>query len=502
MHSDRDFDIEGGLPPNEEDLTRDLELEVLLRVMAGQDKFLFDVARCGLHSGLTNPAQIVYRQHVLADCIAEPQMVKDLYQVAVSALAEEKKIIGWLFRDSPESILHRARQVMQLFVDMLRRLRAIGDASAGRLRSAGFGRFFAMLATELADDYLAEMQAHLDELAFRRGTLISAGLGQGCKGVAYVLRRHPEQGWRDRLPRKDRAGYTFVVADRDEAGMRTLSDLNSRGLNGTANALAQSVDHIRSFFQLLRAELGFYLGCLNLRDRLTANGEPVCFPVPVAPGQLSLSSRGLYDPCLSLHLDAGVVGNDVDADGKRLIMITGANQGGKSTFLRSVGLAQLMTQAGMFVAAESFTATTAAGVFTHFKREEDAVMERGKLDEELARMSGITGQITPGGLLLCNESFASTNEREGSEIARQVVRAMLRKQIKVFFVTHMYDLAHSFYAQQLGNALFLRAERQADGRRTFKLIEAEPLPTSYGKDSYCRIFGAGEPAPAATGTRG
>ena len=55
--------------------------------------------------------------------------------------------------------------------------------------------------------------------------------------------------------------------------MRTLSDLTSRGLNGTANALAQSADHIRAFFEMLRAELGFYLGCLNLRDRLTANGR-------------------------------------------------------------------------------------------------------------------------------------------------------------------------------------------------------------------------------------
>ncbi len=120
-------------------------------------------------------------------------------------------------------------------------------------------------------------------------------------------------------------------------------------------------------------------------------------------------------------------------------------------------------------------------------------MQGGKLDEELARMSEIAGQITTNSILLCNESFAATNEREGSEIARQVVRAMLDKQIKVFFVTHMYDLAHGFYAQGLDTALFLRAERQPDGRRTFKFVEREPLPTSYGEDAYRRIFGTGEP---------
>ncbi len=127
-------------------------------------------------------------------------------------------------------------------------------------------------------------------------------------------------------------------------------------------------------------------------------------------------------------------------------------------------------------------------------------MEGGKLDEELRRMSQIADQIVPHSILLCNESFASTNEREGSEIAQQVIRAMLDKQIKVFFVTHTYELAHGFYSQQLDAALFLRAEREPDGRRTFKLLEGRPLPTSYGEDSYRRIFRAAGTTPAAVST--
>jgi DNA mismatch repair ATPase MutS len=170
-------------------------------------------------------------------------------------------------------------------------------------------------------------------------------------------------------------------------------------------------------------------------------------------------------------------------------MITGANQGGKSTFLRSVGLAQLMMQSGMFVLAESYRANVCDGVFTHYSREEDATMESGKLDEELSRMSDIADRITPHCLLLCNESFAATNEREGSEIARQVVRAMIEAGIKVIFVTHLFDLAHGFYLQEMDTALFLRAEREPDGTRTFRLLEGEPLPTSYGEDSFRRIFG-------------
>jgi DNA mismatch repair ATPase MutS len=148
-----------------------------------------------------------------------------------------------------------------------------------------------------------------------------------------------------------------------------------------------------------------------------------------------------------------------------------------------------MTQAGMFAAADSLRLNLAAGVFTHFKREEDDTMQSGKLDEELRRMSEIVDRIAPGAMLLCNESFASTNEREGSQIARHVVRALVDERVKVLFVTHQFDLADSFYTVASPDALFLRAARESSGQRSFKIIEGKPLPTNYGQDSYRAVFG-------------
>jgi DNA mismatch repair ATPase MutS len=104
-------------------------------------------------------------------------------------------------------------------------------------------------------------------------------------------------------------------------------------------------------------------------------------------------------------------------------------------------------------------------------------------------MSAIADQIKPHCLMLFNESFAGTNEREGSEIGRQVVRALLDEQVRVFFVTHRFDFAESFRRQQAGSTLFLRAERQPDGRRDYKLLVNEPLPTSFGEDLYYRLGG-------------
>ena len=257
--------------------------------------------------------------------------------------------------------------------------------------------------------------------------------------------------------------YTYFLHPRDESGAKALSQQNDQGVNLVANALAQSTDHIQSFFNMLRTELAFYMGCLNLHARLAQEREAVCFPVPVASTERTHSFSGLYDVCLTLHLQSRVVGNSVDADDKDLVIITGANQGGKSTFLRSIGLSQLMMQSGMFAPAESFSSNVCDGLFTHYKREEDATMKSGKFDEELSRMSDIVGSIGPDSMLLFNESFAATNEREGSEIARQIVSALLEKRIKVFFVTHLYGFAHGFFEKRAGNAIFLRAERQVDG---------------------------------------
>ena len=501
MYPARDFDPEEPPPPGTDDLVQDLELNTLLNAMAAGDDFLFGVARTALLCGPADPQTIIYRQQVLRDCLAQPAVVREIYNIAVQAILAEKRIWWGINSRYPEAILHRSVEVMHLFVTALKQLRRVADSHASDFRSDGFTRFFTTITKELGDDYFSLVDGHLRRLKFSGGVLVSASLGEGNAGTGYVLRTHRQtrRALAEVIGVGNRSAYTLTISDRDEAGARALSELSGRGVNHVANAMAQSADHILSFFRVLRAELAFYIGALNAHERLAAKGEPVCFPEPRPWAEAAFSASGLYDPCLALTVDGTVTGNDVSADSMPLVVITGANQGGKSTFLRSAGLAQLMMQSGMFAAATALRASVCQGVFTHYKREEDATMTSGKLDEELARMSDITGHITPGSLLLCNESFASTNEREGSQIARQIVRALLGAGIRVFYVTHLYDLAHGFYTKSGTAALFLRAERQPDGTRTFRLAEGEPLPTSHGKDVYQTVFGA--PAKATASPR-
>ncbi|MBT2596416.1 MutS-related protein [Arthrobacter sp. ISL-72] len=491
------------LPANAADLVRDLALRPVLEAMAKGDEFLLTTATDTLARSLTDPESIHYRQQILLDCLENPATVRRLYALTVEAIEGEKKIYRGIFNNYPGAILRRAIESLTFLMPLLRRLHELATDEAGTFHSPGFTRFFAMITDELGPVYLQSVTAHLKQLKFRSGVLLSASLGPGNQATGYTLRRPPHRTRWQALCNfftdfftSDRSVLSFHISDRDESGYRALSDLRDRGMNLAANALAQSDDHILDFFALLRAELGFYVSCLNLHDRLTTTGTEICLPKPEPEPVNSepvLSARGLYEPSLALAGHRPAVGNDLGADGMSLVMITGANEGGKSTFLRATGAAQLMMQAGMFVCAEYFSASTCNGLYTHFKREEDAALRSGKLDEELSRMNSIAGHLMPGSMVLFNESFAATNEREGSSISYDIIRSLTEAGVRVLIVTHLYDLAHSLFAQAPPDALFLQAERQADGRRTFKLHPGEPTRTSYGDDLYTRVFGQAVP---------
>ena len=493
MHSDRDFDLQQPLPWNESALMQDLELETLLQAMARNDKLIREVAHRALLAGWGNdPDTVHYRQAIMQDGLRNPAILRSLYALTLE-VAEKRRSIYWFGSRLPASMLYGAIEKMQVFVRSLRRLRDIGRTHVGRFASEGFIALFSMLERELTDSYFAQIEAHLHELKFRNGVLISAELGTGNAGRNHILSqpRKDARHWLRRLFDKRPPGYTFHLPARDDAGARALSELRDRGIRPVAEALSGAAEHIDQFFQTLRAELAFYVGCLNLHEQLVALGAPMCFPRPLPADSRRSCFQGLYDPCLALTMGRRVVGNTVDTKGKSLIIVTGANQGGKSSFLRGMGLAQLMMQGGMFVAAEVYEGALCTALFTHYKREEDSTLESGKFDEELARLSGIVDHLKPNAMVLFNESFASTNVREGSEIAQQVVSTLLERSIRICFVTHLHRFAHDLFIHSTAPALFLRAERLPNGTRTFLMVEGEPLTTSYGKDVYEKIFAAG-----------
>jgi hypothetical protein len=239
MYRDKEFDLDPKLPPNERDLTQDLDLARLFDAMALGDKFLLAVARTAVFSSLKEPREIVYRQQVFNDCLENPAIVREIYAIAVAAIEGERKIHHG-FLDYPEATLRRAIEVLELFVGSLKKLRSLADEHAEKFHSEGFAAFFGMLGREPDVEYFRDIEDHLSQLKFRQGILISARLGKGNKGTDYVLRkpRSAKRGWRQWISLGDRSALTVVIAERDESGMRALSELRGRGINLAANALA------------------------------------------------------------------------------------------------------------------------------------------------------------------------------------------------------------------------------------------------------------------------
>lgn len=482
MFRDRDFDIKARPCFGKDALAADLELNCILSNMAQGDGIISAACNTALFSTLQSIEEIRYRQENLRDAFRNADAVRQLYEITVETEKQRKDSWYWLSSNYLPSTFSSAVGLLKIYTAMLMELRLVADGNLTSFQSEGFQNLLTLLQRELDDDYFAEVRAHLNDLKDGDGLLVSATLGNYLQGIHYVLRRKTHKGFRWHW----HFAPSFTIAPRDDVGAKDLGKRRERAINEATNALAQAAGHLEGFFAMLRNELAFYVGCLNLADRLRGLGMPVCFPSLFSSDSKDRSWQELYDVSLALTKNAAVIGNDLEAADKQLYIITGANQGGKSTFLRSMGQAQLMAQSGMFVGAGSFSAPIRRTVFSHFKKEEDAAMRSGKLDEELARMSQVADHLEGGTLMLFNESFAATNEREGSEICRQITKALIENDVEVFSVTHLYTYAAAFLGDR--QAQFLRAQRLDNGERTFKVVSGEPLQTAFGEDLYRRIF--------------
>lgn len=460
-------------------LSSDGEFPSLFSAMAGEDAFIYDTAKELMFAPLQTSEEVLYRQEILSDCMKNPGLIREMYALAKEAVEKKEGEYWGLNSQYVAFMLTTAIRLLQVYSEMLRELRILADGAAG-FSSQGMRRLFATLHEELSDEYIKTIQKNLEELKFPDGMMFSAELGEINEGANYIIRRRP-----------DSASYRlkWKMAPPMFVGLSSLTSYKNRAVMQMANTLNKAALHVLSFFEMLRHELAFYVGCLNLQDRLAANGYGVSIPKVKPLGEKGFCCKGLYDISLALMEGKEVVSNDIDALGKKLIVVTGANQGGKTTFLRSFTQAQIMMQCGMFVGSEAYAGSMTKGTYTHFKKEEDESMENGKLDEELSRMSDIVNRISPGALILFNESFSSTNEQEGSDIARQIVDALLEKDMWVVFVSHQYEFAQSYFEKGDPGTLMLRAERIEGGGRTFKIVPGEPLQTSFGEDLYVKIFG-------------
>ena len=465
-----------------EDRFRDLNLGPIVKAMGSGNSYISEICLKVLNSPLQTREEILYRQEIMKDCIRDPQTIETVYRLCEEA--EEKRKNTWCRLTSPHltTVYSSAEDLLKIYMEALSAIRKTLEAR--EFHSQGLQQLSALLTEALSDGYLETLRELQSAIQSRNGMEISAGFGPYLQGVSYIKRQPDKKAGRIRWLFQP----SYTLGERDMKGAKDLEIREDRAINEVANVMAHAAESLQSLVDQLRAELSFYMGGVHLWRKL--EGCRLCFP-ELADGNARMYT-GLYDGTLVLAENKLAVPNTVESGDQRLWLITGANQGGKTTFLRSIGICQLMTQCGLFVFAEKCRIPVKKQIFTHFGREEDRSLNSGKLDEELIRMSKIVDQIGPGAMLLSNESFSSTNDRDGSEILLGIVRGFLKCEIEVFAVTHLMDFAETIAQRQ--DVLSLRPERRSTGARTYNLREAKPHPEAFAEDIYRVIFETDSPA--------
>jgi hypothetical protein len=478
---------------NRDELRSDLGLEAVLVAMAGGLPTVRETAfNILFESPAIDAGNILYRQRIAKDALNNSDLFYKLHGVLSSGLAayedlRQKSTPGYA-RVVPVTVRIRyASQMMDTLFTLAGETGLLLGKISACAESDGLSRFARMYGAFYTKDFL---KSALDksEAAGRisEGSRVTLGVkpGPGLKGTAYVIRDiNQNRQFIKAVKKRNNEIVLDTIALQQKA--IDLRDASAARLLSIINAVtAQTAED----FKTLYYELNFYIGILNLDKRMCALGLPSSFPVLCEDAGDALEFNGLADISLALGQNIKPVPNVLDLSGKLLTIVTGANQGGKSTFLRSLGCAQLMAQCGMIVAADNFIFSVRPRVFTHFCKPEDMSMESGKLDEERARLGYIVDRLKPGALLLMNESFSSTAEREGAAIARETIGAFCDAGVKVVFVTHLYEYAHAMNLDDNSGVVSLRAERRADGSRSFMIRPGISMPTSYGMDLFNELF--------------
>ena len=482
-----------------------------------EDSYIQDSMRRVMMIPLRSREEIIFRQEILRDFLQNEELARCLYSVSSEVLSEWNKlgrgVQNKASQISPVAKLISDIRLIELFSKNLKRIREEMTSRQGEIHSRGLKSFYGRLCEAFSDERQAYIEKILNDVAFycedpeqdedqnkvlRPMIVVEYGLEHGLKLSSPKLievSSKPQKFYRPgSTMRKLQEFKSSRIPDsfstvKEQAVKEDAAKFEFGLVNCLIGTLAPFLEEFGGFFDQLHIQSAFYLGAVNLKRHMLRFGLDWCMPRVCEKDCLSFNDLKEFVMCLEQRVDA--VGNTCSMEHKMLLIVTGANQGGKSTFLRSVGIAQVMMQSGLMVTAKDFASGIFPDLFTHFTRREDSEMNSGRLDEELKRMNEIIENLGKAPLILLNESFATTTEKEGSVIAYDIIRALREVGVKILTVTHLLSFARKMYQESEkdpnSGVEFFSAERKENGERNFKMIQHAPELTSFGLDLYEEI---------------
>lgn len=236
-------------------------------------------------------------------------------------------------------------------------------------------------------------------------------------------------------------------------------------------------DYYSEFFDILKKELPYYLAFLRFEDKIKDLGYDFCTPERGEDAE----ALGLYDLALAIRIaeeykkTEKVVANDVYLkDSERVFVLTGPNQGGKTTFARSLGQLVYFSKMGLDVPAYKAKVPFYTHICTHFSVEESTNSGKGKLVDELERLKPIMNSSKRKVFVVINELFTTAANYDAVIMGRRVIDHLCDMEANGIYVTHLYELSECNE-----KVVSLKAEILGNEERTYRIFRANYEEKAY-----------------------